>query len=123
MVAWNSNEVKVNDTYTMAGKEYACVEALDGEPFVGGDTYPVATRYGVVPADEVKPSPHKFHITQKVIYNRQDHYTDFIGLSPTVEATIFAPRRGYWQQPMYEIKWGDKGWAIVEESKLSIAKG
>ena len=54
MVAWNDNEVKINDTYEMAGTKYACVEALEGEPFVGGDTYPVATRYGIVPVSELQ---------------------------------------------------------------------
>ena len=48
-------QVEIEDTYESAGIKYACVRALEGQPFVGGNNWPVATAYATVPASDLEP--------------------------------------------------------------------
>lgn len=46
-------KVEILDTFQAGGIELASVRALYGTPFIGGDTYPVRTKYATIPASEL----------------------------------------------------------------------
>jgi hypothetical protein len=47
-------KVEVQDQYETGGILYASIKAWEGEPFVGGDKWPVKTAYTVVQVDELE---------------------------------------------------------------------
>ena len=47
--------VQVNDVFECGGEQLATVEALAGAPFMGGDKWPVRTRYATVKAADLAP--------------------------------------------------------------------
>jgi hypothetical protein len=46
--------VEVQDQYECGGTLYATVKACEGEPFVGGNKWPVSTAYTIVQVDELE---------------------------------------------------------------------
>ena len=52
---YHSYEVDVTDVFECGGVKLACVTAIDGKPFIGGDKWPIRTKYTVVRADELTP--------------------------------------------------------------------
>ena len=51
--------VEVQDIYTDgAGVKWASVEAQDGQPFIGGDKWPIRTRFATIKVEELSENPH-----------------------------------------------------------------
>jgi hypothetical protein len=46
--------VEILDRFECGGVDLASVRALEGQPFVGGDTYPVRTEYATVKACDLQ---------------------------------------------------------------------
>jgi len=46
--------VEIEDTFEVAGEKLACVRAIEGRPFVGGNKWPVPTAYATVKAAELE---------------------------------------------------------------------
>jgi hypothetical protein len=52
---YKSNKVEITDVYESGGIQYASVKACEGEPFVGGNKWPVRTAYTIAQVDELEP--------------------------------------------------------------------
>jgi hypothetical protein len=56
----NTIKVEVLDAYEVNGVKFAAVKACEGQPFVGGDKWPIKTEFATVPASElVNPNGKK----------------------------------------------------------------
>jgi hypothetical protein len=53
---YNHQLVKINDKWEAGGIEHASIEAIQGTPFMGGDKWPVQTKFASVPASELQPA-------------------------------------------------------------------
>jgi hypothetical protein len=49
-----NQQVEILDAYEAGGEKRACIRALEGQPFVGGDRWPVHTEYTTAPAGELQ---------------------------------------------------------------------
>jgi hypothetical protein len=52
---FKNQKVEVTDYWESGGIQYASVKACEGEPFIGGDKWPVRTAYTIAQVDELKP--------------------------------------------------------------------
>ena len=53
----NTIKVEVLDAYEVNGVKFAAVKACEGQPFVGGDKWPVKTEFATVEASELVRVP------------------------------------------------------------------
>jgi hypothetical protein len=48
-------KVEVTDFWESGGIQYASIKACEGEPFIGGNKWPVYTAYAIAQVDELQP--------------------------------------------------------------------
>ena len=51
---YQGKEVEVQDIYRDGANMMVSIMAIEGTPFVGGDKWPVRTKYATVPAEEIE---------------------------------------------------------------------